>query len=84
MEAIAEKHPQHVMHVKHQIDYANAVAEAYNEQWKQWIATELPKMIDEEIDRYLAQSKAQIKLDEKSVRDVRTKVHELLRSLFQG
>ena len=41
-------------------------------------------MIDEEIDRYLAQSKAQIKLDEKSVRDVRAKVHELLKSLFQG
>ena len=31
MEAIAEKHPQHVQHVKNQIDYANAVAEAYNE-----------------------------------------------------
>ena len=83
MQAAAEKHPQHERHVDNQINYANAVAEAYNDNWKMWVERDLPKLIDQEIEKYMRQSKIEPKVDEKSLAEAKRKITEMVKSIFQ-
>ena len=45
MQAAWEGKDNHVRHVENQIAYADAVAEAALEQMKEWVAQQVPKMI---------------------------------------
>lgn len=83
LQAAAEKHPQHERHVDNQINYANAVAEAYNDNWKLWVERDLPKLIDQEIEKYMRQSKIEPKVDEKSLAEAKRKITEMVKSIFQ-
>lgn len=81
--ASMEGKPNHIQHVKDQIDYTNAIAETYNEQWKQWVSSELPKMVHQEVERCLNAREIQIKVDEQSVRTARATVNDLMKSIFK-
>ena len=83
IQAAAEKHPQHERHVDNQINYANAVAEAYNENWKLWVEKDLPRLIDQEIEKFMKTSKVEAKVDEKSLNEVKKKITEMVKSIFQ-
>ena len=66
-----------------QINYANAVAEAYNENWKLWVEKDLPRLIDQEIEKFMKTSKIEPKVDEKSLNEVKKKITEMVKSIFQ-
>ena len=66
-----------------QINYANAVAEAYNENWKLWVEKDLPRLIDQEIEKYMKTSKIEAKVDEESLAEVKKKITEMVKSIFQ-
>lgn len=66
-----------------QINYANAVAEAYNENWKLWVEKDLPRLIDQEIEKFMKTSKIEAKVDEKSLNEVKKKITEMVKSIFQ-
>ena len=83
MEAAVENKPNHVRHVQNQIDYTNAVAEAYNAQWEQWARTELPKLIDERIAAFMKNSTIEPKVDEKSLQTCKQKITAMLDSIFR-
>lgn len=82
-EAAFENKPNHVRHVQNQIDYTNAVAEAYNARWEQWAKTALPKMIDERIALFLKQSTIEPTVDEKSLQAAKKKITDMLNSIFR-
>ncbi len=83
LQAAVEGKPNHIQHVENQIDYTNAIAETYNEQWKQWVSTELPKMVHQEVERCLNSREIRIKVDEQSVRTARATVSDLMKSIFK-
>ena len=83
MEALAENHPQHVIHVQNQIAYADAVREAPYDAIMNYIDTNPPKMIEEAILKMQKEQKVQVELDEKSVQTVTTKIANLITPLFQ-
>lgn len=82
LEAAFENKPNHVRHVQNQIDYANAVAEAYNARWEQWVKTELPKMIGDCVDMRMKNGTIEAKVDEKSLQETKKKITEMLKSIF--
>ena len=82
LEASAENKPNHIRHVQNQIDYANAVAEAYNARWEQWVKTELPKLIDERIEKYMKHGTIEAKVDEKSLQEAKRKISDMFKSVF--
>lgn len=83
LQAAVEGKPNHIQHVENQIDYTNAIAETYNEQWKQWVSTELPKMVRHEVEKCLNAREIQIKVDEQSVKTARATVSDLMKSIFK-
>lgn len=83
MEALAENHPQHVIHVQNQIAYADAVGQATYDAIMNYIDANLPKMIEEAILKMQKEQKVQVELDEKSVQTVKAKITNLIKSLFQ-
>ena len=82
MEALAENHPQHVIHVQNQIAYADAVGKETYDDVLKYLDSILPKMIDEAIQNYMMQQKIQVQLEESSVQQVKTKIANLIKSLF--
>ena len=82
-EAAAEGNPNHVRHVQNQVNYTNAVAEAYNAHWEQWAATVLPKLIDERIAAFMKNSTIEPKVDEKSLQTCKQKITAMLDSIFR-
>ena len=82
LQAAAENHPQHERHVDNQINYTNAVAEAYNHNWELWVQKELPHLIEQEIEKYFKHSKIEPKVDEKSLAEAKKKIADVLKSLF--
>ena len=82
MEALAENHPQHALHVQHYIAYADAVGEETRDEIMKYLDSTMPKMIDEAIQNYMAQQKIQVQLEESSVQQVKTKIANLIKSLF--
>ena len=75
MEAAAEGKPNHVRHVQHQIDYADAMAEHNFKRMQEWVRQEVPKLVRQEIQKQTVQ----VELDEKSVNEVKRKVSDLLK-----
>ena len=82
VEAAFENKPNHVRHVQNQIDYTNAVAEAYNARWEEWAKSALPKLIDERIALFMKQSTIEPKVDEKSLQAAKKKITDMLNSIF--
>ena len=82
-EAAFEGKPNHVRHVQNQIDYTNAVAEAYNARWEQWASSDLPKLIDERIAAFMKNSTIEPKVDEKSLQACKKKITAMLDSIFR-
>ena len=81
-EAAWENKPNHMRHVEHQIEYANAVGEAVMQQMKEWIAKELPMMIQKELSKPNNKIKIETKVDEKSLSDAKRKITDMLKSIF--
>ena len=82
VEALAENHPAHAQHVQHYIEYANAVGDSVREDLMRYIQSEVSKMIDEKIQKHQETAKVNVELDEKSVQTVKSKISDLIRSLF--
>ena len=83
-EAAFENKPNHIRHVENQIRYVNAVCEATTEEMKEQIMAELPKMIQEEIEKALQKPQVQVKVDERSLSETRKKISDMLKSIFHG
>ena len=82
LEALAENHPQHAQHVQHYMAYADAVGKDTYDDVMKYIDTHLPQMIDKAIQDYMNQQKIQVQLEESSVQQVKTKITNLIKSLF--
>ena len=83
LEAAFENKPNHVRHVQNQINYTNAVAEAYNAHWEQWATSTLPKLIDERIAAFMKNSTIEPTVDEKSLQACKKKITAMLDSIFR-
>ena len=81
-EAAWENKPNHMRHVEHQIEYANAVGEAVFQQMKAYIDKELPGMIQKELSKPSSQVKVVAKVDEKSLNEAKKKISDLFKSIF--
>lgn len=82
-EAAFENKPNHVRHVENQIRYADSVGEAVTQEIKEWVAKELPIMIAKEVEKYMQKPQVKVKVDEKSMAEVRRKVSDLFKSIFR-
>ena len=60
-------------------NYADAAA---NDILKE-IQEQLPKLVSETVDRYMNTRSVEVKVDEASVRSVKSKITDLLSSLFR-
>lgn len=60
-------------------NYADAAA---NDILKE-IQEQLPKLVSETVDRYMNSKSVEVKVDEASVRSVKSKITDLLSSLFR-
>ena len=69
----------HPLHDQMLCSYADAAA---NDILKE-ILEQLPKLVSEAVDRYLSSRKAEIKIDEASVKSVKSKITDLLSGLFR-
>ena len=69
----------HPLHDQMLCNYADAAA---NEMLKE-ILDQLPKLVSDAVDRYMSSRSAEIKVDEASVKSVKSKITDLLSSLFR-
>ena len=60
-------------------NYADAAA---NDILKE-IQEQLPKLVSETVDKYMASKSVEVKVDEASVKSVKSKITDLLSSLFR-
>lgn len=60
-------------------NYADAAAEDVMKE----IQEQLPKLVSETVDRYMNTRSVEVKVDEASVRSVKSKITDLLSSLFR-
>ena len=60
-------------------NYADAAA---NDILKE-IQEQLPKLVSETVDKYMASKSVEVKVDEASVKSVKNKITDLLSSLFR-
>ena len=60
-------------------NYADAAA---NDVLKE-IQEQLPKLVSDTVDRYMASKSVEVKVDEASVKSVKNKITDLLSSLFR-
>ena len=82
LEAAYENKPNHVRHVENQINYTNAQCEATALQLKSWVIAEVPKMIQQELDKPKNQVKIETKVDEKSLNEAKRKITDMIKSIF--
>ena len=61
-------------------NYADAAAEDVMKE----IQEQLPKIVSETVDRYMNSKSVEVKVDEASVKSVKSKITELLSGLFRG
>lgn len=69
-------HPQHDQML---CNYADAAAEDVMKE----IQEQLPKIVSETVDRYMNSKSVEVKVDEASVKSVKSKITELLSGLFR-
>lgn len=60
-------------------NYADAAA---NDVLKE-IQEQLPKLVSDTVDKYMASKSVEVKVDEASVKSVKSKITDLLSSLFR-
>jgi hypothetical protein len=60
-------------------NYADAAAEDVMKE----IQEQLPKIVSETVDRYMNSKSVEVKVDEASVKSVKSKITDLLSSLFR-
>ena len=60
-------------------NYADAAAEDVMKE----IQEQLPKIVSETLDRYMNSKSVEVKVDEASVKSVKSKITDLLSSLFR-
>lgn len=60
-------------------NYADAAAEDVMKE----IQEQLPKIVSETVDRYMNSKSVEVKVDEASVKSVKSKITELLSGLFR-
>ena len=60
-------------------NYADATA---NDVLKE-IQEQLPKLVSDTVDKYMASKSVEVKVDEASVKSVKSKITDLLSSLFR-
>ena len=60
-------------------NYADAAA---NDIMKE-IQEQLPKLVSDTVDKYMASKSVEVKVDEASVKSVKSKITDLLSSLFR-
>ena len=60
-------------------NYADAAAEDVMKE----IQEQLPKLVSETVDRYMNTRSVEVKVDEASVKSVKSKITDLLSSLFR-
>ena len=60
-------------------NYADAAAEDVMKE----IQEQLPKIVSETVDRYMNSKSVEVKVDEASVRSVKSKITDLLSGLFR-
>ena len=68
-------HPQHDQML---CNYADAAAEDVMKE----IQEQLPKIVSETVDRYMNSKSVEVKVDEASVKSVKSKITDLLSGLF--
>ena len=69
-------HPQHDQML---CNYADAAAEDVMKK----IQEQLPKIVSETVDRYMNSKSVEVKVDEASVKSVKSKITDLLSGLFR-
>ena len=69
-------HPHHDQML---CNYADAAAEDVMKE----IQEQLPKIVSETVDRYMNSKSVEVKVDEASVKSVKSKITDLLSSLFR-
>lgn len=69
-------HPQHDQML---CNYADAAAEDVMKE----IQKQLPKIVSETVDRYMNSKSVEVKVDEASVKSVKSKITDLLSGLFR-
>lgn len=69
-------HPQHDQML---CNYADAAAEDVMKE----IQEQLPKIVSETVDRYMNSKSVEVKVDEASVKSVKSKITDLLSGLFR-
>ena len=60
-------------------NYADAAGEAVMKE----IQEQLPKIVSETVDRYMNSKSVEVKVDEASVKSVKSKITDLLSGLFR-
>ena len=60
-------------------NYADAAAEDVTKE----IQEQLPKIVSETVDRYMNSKSVEVKVDEASVKSVKSKITDLLSGLFR-
>ena len=60
-------------------NYADAAAEDFMQE----IQEQLPKIVSETVDRYMNSKSVEVKVDEASVKSVKSKITDLLSGLFR-
>ena len=58
-------------------------ADAADEDVMQEIQEQLPKIVSETVDRYMNSKSVEVKVDEASVKSVKSKITDLLSGLFR-
>ena len=69
-------HPQHDQML---CNYADAAAEDVMKE----IQEQLPKLVSDTVDKYMASKSVEVKVDEASVKSVKSKITDLLSGLFR-
>ena len=69
----------HPLHDQMLCNYADAAA---SEMLKE-ILDQLPKLVSETVDKYMNSKSVEVKVDEASVKSVKSKITDLLSSLFR-
>ena len=69
----------HPLHDQMLCNYADAAAEDVMKE----IQEQLPKIVSETVDRYMNSKSVEVKVDEASVKSVKSKITDLLSGLFR-
>ena len=82
LQAAAGNNSVHAGHVREFIDYANNLAEHYYQQAIAYTDKRVKESTSKEVKEALADSKVELKVDEKSAQSAEKSVQKIFRNLF--